>query len=164
MLVARALPVNQGDAEALSTAGSAAAAGVVDMKPADPVEAILIAQMLVANEAALELYRRGWANVVAGYLDASTKFLHLADKSSRTVAMLAEKLNQHRGRGQQQITVKHVTVNADQALVTDQIVTEQGKEAVATNLLTHGTYKPTEIVQPAQKEPGQVMGGGSEAK
>jgi hypothetical protein len=28
----------------------------------------------------------------------------------------------HRGRGQQQIVVKHVTVNADQALVTDTVV------------------------------------------
>jgi hypothetical protein len=34
-----------------------------------------------------------------------------------------ERLDHHRGRGQQQITVKHVTVNADQAEVTDQIVT-----------------------------------------
>jgi hypothetical protein len=36
--------------------------------------------------------------------------------------MLTERLDHHRGRGQQQIAVKHVTVNADQALVTDQVV------------------------------------------
>ena len=41
--------------------------------------------------------------------------------------MLTERLDQHRGRGQQQIVVKHVTVNADQAVVTDTVVT--GKPA-----------------------------------
>lgn len=45
------------------------------------------------------------------------------DKATRTVAMLTERLDQHRGRGQQQIIVKHVTVNADQAVVTDTVVT-----------------------------------------
>jgi hypothetical protein len=34
---------------------------VVDMKPTDPIEGVLIAQLVVANEAALDLYRRAWA-------------------------------------------------------------------------------------------------------
>jgi hypothetical protein len=41
-LAIRALPVNQNNAKAVSHAGSAATAGIVDMKPADPVEGILI--------------------------------------------------------------------------------------------------------------------------
>jgi hypothetical protein len=54
---------------------------------------------------------------------------------------LTERLDQHRGGGKQQITVKHVTVNADQAVVADQIVSGRDKEAVATNLLTTtGSY------------------------
>jgi hypothetical protein len=52
-------------------------------------------------------------------LEVRTKYLALADKAARTVAMLTERLDHHRGRGQQQITVKHVTVNADQASVAD---------------------------------------------
>ena len=36
---------------------------------------------------------------------------------------LTERLDQHRGRGQQQTTLKHVTVNVDQALVADTIIT-----------------------------------------
>jgi hypothetical protein len=32
--------------------------------------------------------------------------LFLADKAARTMSMLIERLDQHRGRGQQQITVK----------------------------------------------------------
>ena len=115
------------------------------MNPTDPIEGMLISQLVVANEAALSLYRRAWACV--DYFDAHTKYLHLADKASRTVALLSERLDHHRGRGQQQIIVKHVTVNADQAVVTDQIVS--GKDAA---LLTSGTEKPMENLEPAQKE------------
>jgi hypothetical protein len=39
--------------------------------------------------------------------------------------------------------VKHVTVNADQAAVADQIVSSEAKEAA---LLTSGTEKPMEIL------------------
>ena len=78
--------------------------------------------------------------------------------------MLTERLDQHRGRGQQQITVKHVTVNADQAMVADQIVSGKGEETIATNLLMAGTDKPMEIIESAPKEAVPVKGGGSEAK
>ena len=125
---------------------------------------MLISQIVTANEAALEFYRRGWTNTAAGYFDAGTKYLQLADKSSRTVALLTERLDQHRGRGQQQITVKHVTVNADQAVVTDQIVSDNRKETVTSNLLTAGTDKSMEIIQPTQKEAVSEEGGGSKAK
>jgi hypothetical protein len=42
----------------------------------------------------------------------------------RTVMMLTEGLEHHRGRGQQQITVKHMTtsnVTADQATIADRV-------------------------------------------
>jgi hypothetical protein len=139
-------------------------AGVVDTKPDDPIEGVLIAQIAVANEAALEFYRRGWANTASGYFDAGTKYLQLADKSSRTVALLTERLDQHRGRGQQQITVKHVTVNADQAVVTDQIVSDKRKEIVATKLLTAGTDKPIEDHRAEAERSHARGGGGSKTK
>ena len=53
------------------------------------------------------------------------KFLELADKATRTLAMLAEALDRHRGKGQQTVVVKHVTVNAEQAVVADQVVTQK---------------------------------------
>src|SRR6476646_1241879 len=43
----------------------------------------------------------------------------MADRAQRTVALLTERLDRHRGAGQQSITVKHVTVNADNAIVGD---------------------------------------------
>jgi hypothetical protein len=41
--------------------------------------------------------------------------------------------------------VKHVTVNADQAVVADQIVTDKGKETIATKLLTAGTDRSIDM-------------------
>jgi hypothetical protein len=84
-LVTGALPVKQTHAEAVSQAGSAVAAGILDMKPADPVEGILISQLVVANEAALKLYQLAWRNN-AEYFEASTKYLQLADRASWTKA------------------------------------------------------------------------------
>jgi hypothetical protein len=90
-VVTRALPVDQHNNDAVSDAGSAAAAGTVDMNPADPIEGMLIAQLVVANEAALSMYRRAWACPPDHYFEAHTKYLQLADKASRTVAMLTER-------------------------------------------------------------------------
>jgi hypothetical protein len=57
-LVVNALPVDLKNAEAVSDAGTAVAAGMVDMKPTDPIEGVLISQIVVANEAALKFYHR----------------------------------------------------------------------------------------------------------
>jgi hypothetical protein len=125
ILIAQAMPVDQNNVAARNEAATAALSGLADINPADPIEAMLIAQMVVANEAALALYRRAWLNM-PNYFEAGTQFMALADKASRTVALLAERIGQHRGRGQQQITVKHVTVNADQAVVADNVLTARG--------------------------------------
>jgi ribulose 1,5-bisphosphate synthetase/thiazole synthase len=80
------------------------------------------------------------------------------------VAMLTERLDHHRGRGQQQIVVKHVTVNADQALVTDTVVTGRNNEATtAAKLVAASADRPIEIIERTQKE-GVPVGGGSKAK
>src|SRR5687767_9110763 len=94
------------------------------LTPADPVEAMIAAQMIAANTASLDLYRRAW--IPEQSFEVRSKYLALADKAARTMATLAEALDRHRSRGQQQITVKHVTVNADQAVVADQVVTGRG--------------------------------------
>ena len=100
---------------------------MIDLKPADPIEGIL--------------YRRAWA-LSSEHFEARLKYLALADKAARTVANLTERLDHHRGRGQQQITVKHVTVNADQALVAEQVLTGKPDH---TALLTAITEKPIQM-------------------
>jgi hypothetical protein len=142
-------------------ANAAIVAGMVDMKPTDPVEGILISQIAVANEAALSFYQRAWACDPNDYFEAHMKYLQLADKASRTVAMLTERLDQHRGRGQQQIIVKHVTVNADQAVVTDTVVTGKNNGArTAAKLLTATADEPMETIELLQKETVPALGGG----
>jgi hypothetical protein len=87
---------------------------VNDLNPADPVEGMLIAQMVAANEATLAAYQKAWSQPPE-YFEARLKYLNVADKASRTAALLSERIDRHRNQGQQQITVKHVTVNADAA-------------------------------------------------
>ena len=146
-LTTMALPIKQSDIEEKAQISTAVAQAMVDMAPADPVEGILIAQLMAANEASLSLYRRGWQNVPE-YFEAGTKFLQLADKAARTVMMLTERLDHHRGRGQQQITVKHVTTNnvtADQAIIAENITTGAGR-AVSTAFLAANFEAPMPIL------------------
>jgi hypothetical protein len=114
--------------------------------------------------AALSMYQRAWACPPDHYFDAHTKYSQLAEKAARTVAMLTERLDHYRGPGQQQIVVKHVTVNADQALVTDTIVTGKNNEATtAATLVAASADTPMEIIEPTQKD-GVPVGGGSKVK
>ena len=97
----------------------------------------------------------------AEYFEARTKYLQLADKAARTVVLLTERLDHHRGRGQQQITVKHVTTNnvtADQAIITDRVATGVGAaRSVASPALAAGSEMPMAILDETRLDP---VGGG----
>jgi hypothetical protein len=156
-LVFAALPGEWDDKDS-----TAVVSGMADMKPTDPVEGILIGQLIAANDAAMKLYRLGWINN-AKYFHAATKYFQLADKATRTVLMLTERLDHHRGRGQQQIVVKHVTtVNADQAVITENIMTGKtaGKD---TSQLAAGADTTMQLIEPSQKE-AVLVGGGRKTK
>jgi hypothetical protein len=138
--------------------------GMTDMKPADPLEGMLIGQMIAAHEAAMNFYRLGWLHI-GEYFEAGTKYLQLADRAGRTLAMLSERLDHHRGRGRQQIVVKHVTVNADQAMVADSIVTGKTNDVVSVaKLLPANIDQPMPSIEPSQKEAAPVEGGGTKSK
>ena len=156
-LVFAALPGEWDDKDS-----TAVVSGMVDMKPADPIEGLLIGQLIAANDAAMKLYRLGWINN-AEYFHAATKYLQLADKATRTVLMLTERLDHHRGRGQQQIVVKHLTtVNADQAVIAESIMT--GKTASKdTPQLAAGADRTMQIIESSQKE-AVLVGGGTKTK
>lgn len=152
-MVASALPVNHNDTDAAREAAGGVFNGMADINPADPIEGILVAQLIAANEAALSMYRRGWAQP-SEYFEARTKYLSLADKAARTVVVLSERLDQHRNRGQQQITVKHVTVNAENAMVADSITTAKpASDLQPANLLAAGSDKPMPIIHETKSEP-----------
>jgi len=118
-LILSALPgARARDKKSAGEVGSAVVAGLMDVKPTDPIEGMLTSQIIVAHEAALALYRRAWSQPPE-YFEAQCRYLQMADKAQRTLALLTERLDRHRGAGQQSITVKHVTVNADNAIVGD---------------------------------------------
>jgi hypothetical protein len=82
---------------------------------------------------------------------------------ARTVALLTERLDHHRGRGQQQITVKHVTTNnvtADQAIIADSVTTGVGapRSVASPALLTANSEAPMPILSEA-RQPLVGVGG-----
>jgi hypothetical protein len=166
-LTVNALPIaHSKNTETITEAAFAVSYGTMDISPADPIEGMLIAQLMAANEASLALYRKGWQNMPQ-YFDAGTKFLQLADKAARTVVLLTERLDHHRGRGQQQITVKHVTTNnvtADQAIIADSVTTGAARNVASPTLLAASS----EIAMPNLSEarlPDLVgVGGGTKSK
>ena len=93
------------------------------------------------------------------------KYFAQADKAARTFAVLSERLDHHRNRGQQKIVVQHTTtVNADQALIAENIVTGKAPGRETAKLLTATTDKPMDFIEPMQKETVPVGGGGTKAK
>src|SRR6476661_1335549 len=162
-LTFNALPIaHSKNEESITAACEAVSYGAMDMAPADPVEGILIAQLMAANEAALAMYQKGWAQPPE-FFQARTKYLQLADKAARTVMMLTERLDHHRGRGQQQITVKHVTTNnvtADQAIIADSVTTGSARGSVASPALLAANFeKPMPTLIETGLDPVGVGGG-----
>jgi hypothetical protein len=148
------------DKNAIMEASLAVSYAVMDLAPKDPIEGILIGQLMAASEASLAMYQKAWAQPPE-YFQARTKYLQLADKAARTVVMLTERLDHHRGRGQQQITVRHVTTNnvtADQAIIA-QSVTAAGERAVSPVLLAAPSETPMPILEQARVPDPVVVGG-----
>jgi hypothetical protein len=129
-------------------AGRASLSGLLDINSTDPIEGMLSTQIIAAHEASMHLRRLAWHPEQS--FEVVTRFLELAEKAARTVGILTERLDQHRGRGQQQITVKYVNVNADQALVAGSITMSESQKSCparpAGNLLTTGKQKAMEIL------------------
>lgn len=86
--------------------------------PADGVEGMRAAQMVATHEAAMDCLRRAMHPEQA--FEARNANLKHAAKLLRIYARQMEALDKHRNRGQQKITVEHVTVHAGgQAIVGD---------------------------------------------
>lgn len=166
-LMTSALPLNPLDKETCGEAVMATLSGMIDINPADPIEGMIAAQLIAANEAALAMYRRAWQQPPENF-EARTKYLALADKAARTVMLLTERLDHHRGRGQQKIVVQYTTVNADQAVVsTGNLIQENTGRAVSSPaLLTASTEKPMPMLdETIQREVVPVgVGGGRRTK
>ena len=167
-LIGGSLPIDHSDRETSNEAIKAVIQATADIAPADPIEGMLIGQLMAANEAALAMYRKGWSQPPE-YFQARTKYLQLADKAARTVMMLTERLDHHRGRGQQQITVKHVTTNnvtADQAIIADSVTTGGAArgDVASPALLAASSGAPMPILDEARLSDLVGVGGGTKPK
>jgi len=80
-----------------------------ELAPRDGLEGMLIAQMIGSHNLTMSHLRRAAKAADAVSADRS---IELATKLQRTFVAQLEALNRHRGKGQQRVTVEHVTVNA----------------------------------------------------
>jgi len=89
---------------------------VADIEPRDNIEAMLASQMVAIHEMMMECSKR--AHLVEQTFEGTQLNLSSAIKLSRSYVALVDTLNKHRGKGQQKMTVEHVTVNdGGQAIV-----------------------------------------------
>src|SRR5256885_715440 len=71
-LVASAVPVNLKNLEEVQASSVAIFSGMIDINSTDPIEAMLVGQLIAANEASLAMYRKGWSQRPE-YFQARTK-------------------------------------------------------------------------------------------
>lgn len=107
--LAPALPGGTRTADTSCEVFRAAVSGLSDIDPRTPVEGTLASLILAAHAAALECYSRAWAD--SQPFEARARYLAMADRSTRTVASLAEGLSRVRSGGRQTITVRHQSVH-----------------------------------------------------
>jgi hypothetical protein len=89
---------------------------MVGVKPDDPIEGMIAAQLFASHAAAMECYRRAMLPNQTAYGRESN--LAMAAKLTRANASQVEALTKHRGKGQQKVTVEHVHVyQGGQAIV-----------------------------------------------
>jgi hypothetical protein len=74
----------------------------------DELEGLMAAQLVVADNAAMECCRRA----MIGEQTESYRESAQVNKLSRTFATLLEALNRRRGKGEQKVTVEHVRVHS----------------------------------------------------
>src|SRR5215475_15018737 len=104
------------DAEDKRMLRHAAVDALICIAPRDEFEGMIAGQLIACHNASMECYRRAMLGEQS--FEGRRENLSQANKLSRSCAVLLEALNRHRGKGQQKVTVEHVTVNAGgQAIV-----------------------------------------------
>jgi hypothetical protein len=119
---------------------------------------MLAAQLIAANAAAMECYRRAMG--AEQTFDGRKENLTQANKLSRTYATLLEALNRHRGKGQQKVTVEHVHVHSGGQAIVGSVETGGGvasdkEKQPHANQLANAPVAPL-WSEDAQREPMSV--------
>ena len=96
-------------------------------QPSNPLEALLATQMVAVHCLAMKCV--GVANIKDQHPEAAAKRLDAANKLFRTFSTQLEALNKLRGKGQQKITVEHISINqGGQAVIGSIDLTKGGHE------------------------------------
>ena len=131
----------------------ATAAALIGIAPNDEIEGMLAAQLIAAHNAAMECYRR--AMLTEQTFEGRRENLSQANKLSRSCAVLVEALNRHRGKGQQKVTVEHVTVNAGGQAIVGSVRAPGGGAPSQTeeqpHALTHAPGTPMRSANPQRE-------------
>ena len=142
---------------------SAMAAALVGIAPQDELEGMLVGQLVAANAAAMECYRR--AMIGEQSFEGRKENLNQANRLSRTYVTLLEALNRHRGKSvQQKVTVEHVHVHAGGQAVVGTVqagggVSSGNERQPHAQALTHAPLTPLRSPDP-EREPVPVAGDG----
>lgn len=89
---------------------------LLGIAPKDELEGMIAVQMVGVHNLAMRLLERASRKQIA--LEVEAKAISQAQKLMRTFTEQIEALNRYRGKGQQKVTVEHVTVNSGgQAIV-----------------------------------------------
>jgi hypothetical protein len=131
----------------------ATAAALIGIAPNDEIEGMLAAQLIAAHNSAMECYRR--AMLAEQTFEGRHENLSQANKLSRSCAVLVEALNRHRGKGQQKVTVEHVTVNAGGQAIVGSVQPSGGGAPSQTeeqpHALTHAPGTPMRSANPQRE-------------
>jgi hypothetical protein len=136
---------------------------MLGMEPRDALEGMLIGQLIAAHIAAMGCYRL--AMVGDQTVEMWRESLNQAKKLSRTYADLAEALDRHRGKGQQRITVEHVSVHAGGQAIVGAVTPGAGtreKLAEQINAVREITHEPgTPMRSPDPERKAMPIAGGA---
>jgi hypothetical protein len=147
--------LNNSNPEETNQQLSAMLAALIGIAPQDEIEGMLAGQMVAANAAAMECYRR--AMICEQSFEGRKENLTQANKLSRTYVTLLEALNRHRGKGvQQKVTVEHVHVHeGGQAIVGN--VEAGGGVAIKSKEQPHALGYAPGITMPSADTPGEPV-------
>lgn len=104
-----------GDPEVIKKNFDMAASLMHEMRPQDPFEGQLIAQMVATHNQVMDCFLRAKRSELMGHKEI---YLRFADRFLRTYTTQMETLSKHRRGGQQKVVVEHVHVHeGGQAIV-----------------------------------------------
>ncbi len=157
------LPAGLGEDEKLKRIKSALLM-LARIKPRDEIEGLLAAQMVVTHSAAMDCFRRAMLNEQS-FEGRDLNLKHAAKLMSIYTRQL-EVLDKHRGKGQQKMTIEHITVERGGQAIVGHVETGKPRRrkrpaSPETPAIDHAPEAPVDFPDPVapQRTPQKVRRG-----